>query len=193
MLRRLFTTAMIVLGAAVAALSEAGAQQNTGYFIAHSHSWGAKAFVLCEPQGCSDAVAMSHRPLTSLVLGVDRRFKDDGNAHISLGASITRRGWYEGFGRWNQLTTLSLPIMGVAEPFGSNAPLGLSLGVGVSGDMVINRLSESRLSLTGGLWAYARVMEASRISLGVRTSRTLRNVDGLYLRSHVVSVGFSSR
>jgi hypothetical protein len=180
----------IALLLVAAAVSEAHAQ-STSYFAGHSHSWGARAFVFCDPSGCVDAVEESTGPLTSMVVGVERRFWDAGRAHVASGVTIARRGWYEGFGRWNRLTTASVPLMLVAEPLGPDAPIGIGIGGGLSADLVTNRLSVSRLSLVGGVWGYARLTSTLRLSLGVRTSRTLREIDGLFLRSNVVSVGIA--
>lgn len=176
---------------AAAAPSEAGAQHKTGYFIGQSLSWGSSAFVFCDPSGCVDAVERSNRPLRSLAVGVDRRIRERDYYHVSLGASLSRRGWWDG--DWTSLTTLSLPLMGVVEPFGPDAVLGVSAGAGVSGDIAVDRLRESRLSVTGGLWVHTRVASRLRLVLGVRGSRAIRKIDGLYLRSHVISIGLSAR
>lgn len=162
-----------------------------GYFVGQSVSWGAAFFLFCDASGCVDAVARSPRSLRSLAVGVDRRIRDSGYHHVSVGATLSRRGWWAG--DWTSLTTLSLPVMLVVEPFGADAPFGLSGGAGLSADLAVDRLPDSRMSVTGGFGAYARLTPRLRLSLGVRGSRAIRDIGGTYLRSHVISLGLSLR
>jgi hypothetical protein len=189
--RRLLTLIPLALVAALTLNSRDARAQRAGYFIGESTSRGASLIVFCGPSGCSTAELQSNRSLRSLVIGVERRLLDRGVAHVSLSGALSRRGWYTG--TWRTQTTLSVPVMGMVEPFGAGVPLGIAAGAGVAGDVNVERPSDSQLSLTAGFWIHAPVWRRLMLSVGMRESRATRRQHGLHMKTRVVTLGLSSR
>lgn len=164
-----------------------GAQMHTVY-VGESVSRGVLFEIVCLPE-CVDAVWRSPRSVTSAIVGVERRFFADRYSHLLLGAAASRRGFWTG--SWLNMRTLSLPVLGVVEPW-PDAPLGLAAAAGVTWDVSLDRASDSRLGVSGGLWASARLGARHRLLLGVRGTRAMRPNQEIYIRSRVLFLGLSS-
>ncbi len=168
------------------------AAQATTYWIGESQSRGvSKAFTICLPQ-CGPAVARTPRSLKSLEVGAERRIRESEYASLSLGASLARRGWpRDGIGP-DELF-LGIPLLGVIEPLGRGSRFGLALAGGVSGDVSLERASNSRPSLIASSWLSWYLSVDRALVAGVRWSHAMRPHDFLYLRSRSIFVGVETR
>lgn len=182
---------MVVPAFLVASNASEAHAQSYRFWIGENTSWSAQRFIICIPQ-CVPAWESSNRPVRATAVGVERRFRDNGYSHVSAGATLARLGYAASTPNLTSLY-LSVPVIGVVEPFGPAARLGLGVGAGLSGDLRLERVTDPLVSLTGGAWLIVPLSRV-RLTAGLRGSRaiTRRVYYGGYLRSRVLFVGIES-
>ncbi len=167
------------------------AAQGTTLWIGKSESRGvSKPFTICAPQ-CSSAVAQAPAR-QSFEIGVERRIRESKYASLSLGASLARRGWLLDVTGPDELF-LGIPMLAIVEPLGRGSPFGVAVAGGVSGDVSLERMSNSRSSLIASSWLSWYFSADRALVLGGRWSRAMRPHDLLYLRSRSIFVGVDTR
>ena len=136
---------------------------------------------------------VSGRWVHARAIGVDVTLRSMEYSRLVSGVSVARRGTDSADARSSQIY-VTVPILFVAEPFSTAAPLGVTLGAGVTGDWNFNRVSRSKLGVVGDAGAFVRVPPLGRITVGMRLGRALTtHGDFGTLRSETYYVGMSWR
>jgi hypothetical protein len=155
------------------------------------HYFGANCTNICGPP--TPYKAVSGRWVHARAIGVDVTLRTMPYSRVVSGVSVARRGTDSANARSSQ-TYVTVPILFVAEPFATAAPLGVTLGAGVTGDWNFNRVSRSKIGVVGDAGAFVRVPPFGRITAGTRFGRALTtHGHRATLRSETYYVGVSLR
>lgn len=165
--------------------------QALSWWVGESVSRAERYTYECSPE-CGFVRLQSPGSVRSLAVGVDLTAHSTQWVRVMIGGAVARRGWRAG--EVFDPVVLTVPIMLAITPFGADAPLGLAFALGLQGDLSLERLNDSRVGIPRSTWLYADVSRGRRLTLGIRSSRTTRDQNGLwFVQSRVLFVGLSNR